>query len=194
MLSALGFSYRLHSKHNMKLTQSHWHFILVKQGLVAVLSNVFINGIIAWLIFKPAKTVSMFGSQSYAVDLTATTFFLTFFISFFAYKATFKEVLEGRLALLAWDLKKRKEYKFATRLVHQFCVKPFLGSIALAVAATLFISPIAIGAFILLDARELPLMHYVVFKAFFAGLLAAIIVLLVSMVALTNNILNVHPD
>ena len=186
MLSKLGYSYHLRTKRHMKLTQSHWHFILVKQGLIAVLSNVIINGIIAWLIFKPAKSVSMFGSQSYALDLTATTLLLTFFISFFAYKSTFKEVSEGRLDTLAWDIKKHANFRFAINLFPQFSGQPFLGSIALAVAITLLIAPLVIGVFILLGAHELPLMLYVVFKAFFAGLLAATTVLLVSMVAFTK--------
>ena len=49
----------------MKLSKSHWKFIIIKQGAVAILINFFMNGLMARVVFKPAESVSLWGEKGF---------------------------------------------------------------------------------------------------------------------------------
>ncbi len=162
----------------MKLSKEHWKFILIKQGCVAVLINFLMNGFMAWVMFKPAEEVTLWEENSFAFDIIATTFFFTFFTSFFVSKASYKVVWEGRLSSIEWPS--------ASKFFERFPPRPFLGSLGVAVLATILIAPTVIGVLILLDMQVMALQTFILFKAFYAGTLAAIVTPIVALVALAE--------
>ncbi len=169
----------------MKLSKSHWKFIIIKQGAVAILINFFMNGLMAWVVFKPAEIVSLWGEKGFAFDIAITTFFFTFFTSLFVSKASYKAVWKGHLSSIEWQ--------GATKLFQRFSPRPFLGSLGLAIIMTLFVFPTVVGGLTLLDAQVLSLQAFISFKAFYAETLAAIATPLVVLIALAEaEIIRVH--
>lgn len=78
-----------------------------------------------------------------------------------------------------------------SKLFQRFPPKPFWGSLSLAVATAFVISPMTMRILILLGAQALSLWTFIVFKAFYAGILATISTPLVALIALAEaNLMN----
>jgi hypothetical protein len=105
----------------MLVAKAHLRYILLHQGAVAVVMNFVMNGLMAWLIFRPAETVPLWGDGGFAFDIVMTTFFFTFFTSFFVSKATYRKAWSGELAGIVWPL--------GSRLFKRFPPRPFMGSL-----------------------------------------------------------------
>ena len=62
----------------MELSDRHRRFLMVEQGAIPTLFNLVLNGLIAWLLFRTAAAVPLWGESSIGVDLLATAFLLPF--------------------------------------------------------------------------------------------------------------------
>jgi hypothetical protein len=58
------------------LTPAQRRFVLLDNGVGAFVVNLMINGVIAWLLFRKATRVPMWGQSSIAGDTIATAFLL----------------------------------------------------------------------------------------------------------------------
>ena len=162
----------------MNLSKAHWRFVLLKQASVSVAANVVEGALIAWLLFRNDDTVSLSGQNSYAFDVVASTFFFMFVTSWFTSKATYKAVERGHLDAVEWEN--------PPGFIQRHPPRPFLGSLILAVIATLLISPATAGALTALDADVMTSGEFVWFKAFYMGTLAAIVTPIVALISLTE--------
>ena len=133
---------------------------------------------IAWVLFRNDDTVSLWGQNSYAFDVIASTFFFMFVTSWFTSKATYKAVERGHLDAVEWEN--------PPGFIQRHPPRPFLGILTLAVIATLLIFPATAGALIALDADVMTSGEFVWFMALYMGALAAIVTPLVALISLTE--------
>ena len=80
------------------LDASHRRYLIRDQCIGAMIVNVLINAGIAWLMFRSAAVVPLWGQQSIASDTIGTTFFLPFFTCLIVTPLTHSAVRTGRLA------------------------------------------------------------------------------------------------
>jgi len=62
----------------MLLSSEHRSFLVLHQGLVPTGFNLVLNGLIAWLLFRTATSVPLWGESGMGIDLLATAFLLPF--------------------------------------------------------------------------------------------------------------------
>jgi hypothetical protein len=84
----------------MQLSAEHRKFLIVDQGLVPTAFNLVLNGLIAWLIFRSATSVPLWGESSIGVDLLATAFLLPFLTCVIVSQLVTGQVRSGKLSPL----------------------------------------------------------------------------------------------
>jgi len=145
----------------------------------AAVFNFLLNAAIAWAMFRGAEQVPLWGQQSIAADTIGTSFILPFLTCLIVTRITWGRVRAGHLAPLPW-----------TRASH-----PALGwlperttwrALALGTAGLLALAPPTVAAFHALDVPHLSVGDFVVFKAGFAAVEAAIVTPLVALWALAG--------
>ncbi len=162
----------------MPLTKGQKRY-LYNQSAVAAVMNFVMNGLMAWLIFRPAETVPVLGSVGFAVDVIMTTFFFTFFTSFLVSRAAHKKISSGQLAAV--------DSPSASRLFAQIKPRPFIGSLTLAVGEVCLVASIVLAIFWVLEIDHLTLLGFVAFKSLYGAGLGAIAAPLIALVAMMET-------
>lgn len=154
-------------------------YVFLEQGVGAAIFNFLLNAAIAWAMFRGAERVPLWGQQSIAADTIGTSFILPFLTCLIVTRITWGRVRAGHLAPLAW-----------TRESH-----PALGwlpegtarrALVLGVAGLVALAPVTVGAFHAFDVPHLALQDFVIFKAGFAAVEAAVVTPLVALWALAG--------
>ena len=142
--------------------------------------NLILNGILAWLLNRSKDFIPV---PDMIFDLTVTTILLVFIVSILGGAGTSKAIKEGKLPQNAWQP--------GTGIMVRWSSMRNLGrSVLLAVFMTLVLIPVLYGVFSLLGVMSMPMMGYVIFKAFFAGLIAGIAAWLSNLGALGETSVN----
>lgn len=158
----------------MGLDGPHRAFIARHTG-IAVAMNFAMGGVMAWLAFRSDEDVTLWGTGGFAIDIVATTIFLTFFTSFFVSKAASKAIQQHRVRPIEWPT--------ADVLFEHLRPRPLLGSTGVAILSAVGICPVVMTAFALVDAEVVGLSTIVAFKAVYSALLAAVVTPTVVLVA-----------
>lgn len=157
----------------------HRRYLLIESGVGSAIFNFAINGVIAWLLFRRAATVPLWGQQSIAGDTFGTCFFLPFLTGLIVTAIARRRIRAGKLSPLGW-----------TRASH-----PALGwlpsgttrrAFALGVVCAVVLAPPTVFALALLDVTALRLWPFVTFKATFAALLAAVVTPVIALWAIAD--------
>lgn len=160
------------------LRPEHRRFLLLEQGLGAALFNLLLNGGIAWLMVRSLRTVPTWGGDlSIAGDTIATAFLLPFITCLVVTRLARAQVEKGRLPALGWH---RSSHAVLRRLPSRVLPRAAVLGLACAVA----LGPVVVWTLALLEVRELAAWPFVVFKAAFAGALAALVTPVVALGAL----------
>lgn len=149
----------------MALSRQHQNFLLLDQGVIPILFNFFLNGFFIWGALRAMDSIPLWGKTSVGVDLLLTGFLLPFFTGVAVGPNIARAIKKGKLApLLAEQIPQANWFRWSplTRALLGgsvgviFCSLPIVAALSLAHA-----QPIASSAFM-------------VFKALWAALLAAV--------------------
>ena len=157
----------------------HIRFLLLEQGVGAAVFNFFLNGLIAWVMFRGLETVPLWGQQGIAGDTIGTCFFLPFFTALIVTALVRRRVRAGGVAPLGW-----------TRESH-----PPLGwlpvgtgrrGLVLGTICAILIGPVTLWLLVHAGVVELPFWTFVGFKASFSAVLAFIVTPIIALWAITS--------
>ena len=159
------------------LSAEHRRFLIVEQGVGPTLFNVALNGAIAWLLFRSATEIPLWGEQSVGVDLLATAFLLPFLTCVIVSRLIGGQVRSGKLPALpdhqipdsGWSLRPA-----STRGLVLAAGAILLGALPLVVALSLG------------EARPFGVNAFMGFKAAWAGGMAAVVTPIVGWWALAH--------
>ncbi len=159
------------------MSPEHKRFLLLEQGVGSVIVNLIINSVIAFLLFRGAQSVPLWGQQSIAADTIGTTFFLPLFTCLIVTPTARRQVRAGRVAPLAGQ-----PLGLASMPERTFRRGALLGLITAVV-----VSPPAIAALTMLGVSQQSFWSFVVFKAVFAAALGAFVTPLIALWAIAGS-------
>ena len=154
-------------------------YLLLEQGVGAAVFNFVLNAAIAWAMFRSVDVVPLWGQQSIMGDTIGTCFLLPLLTCLIVTRLVRGHIRAGKVASLGW-----------TRASH-----PVLGwlprttarrGVALGVACIALLAPLAFVALGLLGVAGMPFWRFVLFKAAFAALAAALVTPLVALWAIAE--------
>src|SRR5438046_2433942 len=155
-------------------------YLLLEQGVGAAVFNFLLNAAIAWLIFRGAEMVPLWGQQSIAGDTIGTSIILPFLTCLIATRLVRGHVRSGKGAPLGWSRD----------------TQPWLGwlppgalarGLALGRAGLLVFAPPVLLAHVALGVTQHGLGGFVVFKASFAAAEALVVTPLVALWAIAEG-------
>ena len=162
------------------MSQAQRRYLLLEQGVGAAGFNFLLNAAIAWLMFRGADVVPLWGQQSIAGDTIGTSVILPFLTCLIATRLVRGHVRSGKVAPLGWSRD----------------TQPWLGwlprgtlarGLALGGAGLLVFAPPVLLAHVALGVTNLDLGRFVVFKASFAALEALVVTPLVALWAIVEG-------
>ncbi len=164
----------------MDLDEAHRRYLVIEQGVGAIIANLLINAGIAWLMFRSMDIVPLWGQQSIAGDTLGTTFFLPFFTCLIVTPLTHMAIRQGRMPSSRWM---RQEHPWLSRLPGGTALRAFV----LGLIVFVLVGPISVWVLSLLGVQEMSFRGFVLFKALFAGALAAPVAPLIALCAIGDS-------
>ena len=159
------------------MSPGHKRFLLLEEGVGSVIVNLVINGGIAFLMFRGAATVPLWGQQSTAADTIGTTFFLPLFTSLIVTPLARRQVRAGRVAPfpgmpmgLRW-MPRRTVWR---------------GTV-LGLITAIVVAPPTVAILTLLGGSQQSFWGFVAFKAIFAAALGAPVTPLIALWAIADR-------
>jgi hypothetical protein len=159
---------------------AHRRYLVLEQGLGAVLVNWILNFGIAWAAFRGMPAVPMWGAQSIAGDTIGTSFMLPFLTCLIVTPLARREVTRGRLPAA----ERGPADHWLLALLPNTTLRRAL---VLGAAATLLIAPIAIFAFHSAGLDGIESGPFIRIKAAYAAVLAGIVTPLIAARALADT-------
>ena len=155
----------------------HRRYLWLEQGLGAAVLNILINAGIAWLFFRSLDVVPLWGAQSIGGDTIGTAFVLPFLTCLIVTRLAQRDVRRGRFPPPEW--------RRSTHPVLRHLPQPtFARGIVFGGICMVLVAPAAIAILEWLQVSSLDFREFVVFKASFAGALAALVTPPVALCAL----------
>ena len=161
----------------MELSPEHRSFLIVHQGVVPTLFNLVLNGVIAWLLFRSAASVPLWGESGMGIDLLATAFLLPFLTCVIVSRLIGRQVRSGKLTPLPIEQIPRAGWSHRSVLARG----AVLGAGGLLLGAGPLVVALTLG-----EARPFEVGAFIGFKAVWAALLAAVATPLVGWWALSR--------
>lgn len=152
----------------------HKRFLLLEEGLGSVVVNLLLNGLIAFLMFRGAARVPLWGQQSIAGDTVGTTFFLPLFTCLIVTPLARKQIKAGRFAPIPG----------APLGLQWMPASTFWRGAVLGVITALMVAPAALATLMVLGVHEQSFWGFVAFKAMFAAALGAPVTPLIALWAI----------
>ena len=163
----------------MKLSPQQRSFILFEQILIPFVINFAFNAFDAWLVFRHFSPIPMWTLPGVALDLVSVIPGLPFLLCLITTPLVKRAARLGKVGTLPHG---PSAYPLLKRLPsHNFWRACWLGT-----AANLLISPLLLGALLLLGFDRLSVDAYVVLKGTLCGLLAAIVSPIAALFALAQ--------
>ena len=148
------------------MNETHKRYLWIDQGAVPVASNVAINALIAWLLFRNLEAVPMWGTASVMVDSLLTVFLLTA-INASIITAVVRRAVRRKPELLTSA--KRSDYAWMRWWPDGLWPRALL----LGLVATAALAPLFWAGFALLGIERLAPAHMVAFKSAYVFALTA---------------------
>lgn len=149
-----------------------------KESISNFVINMLCNGVIAWFIFKPQATLALWGEHGFGIDLLVTALLLSLILSAIVIMIHRHKLAKNKIDALLWNANVTSH-----RLLRLIPSHWLPASLCFAVAGLLLLG---LPTFALLYAsgfHEMSVLHYSIFKGIWAGLVAAMIIPPVIMVA-----------
>jgi hypothetical protein len=159
------------------LSAEHRKFLIIDQGVVPTVFNLLLNGLIAWALFRSAEAVPLWGESSIAVDLLATAFLLPFLTCLIVSALVGRHVRHGKVEpLRAGEL---PHSRWFTRPA--IARATLLGGIGVFFGAVPLVWALSLGS-----SQPFAVYPFVMFKAVWAAMLAAVLTPIVGWWALAS--------
>ena len=155
---------------------------LKHEVLVGGISNMFFNGLIAWLLLKGGPEQTWGGSHSFTIDVIATAFILPFIVALIVIPLQKSKLAKGKLLPI-----KLGESSTLQGLVNRLPSSTFLNALIFGLVGMCFIAPITLLGFYLLGVTAVAPLHYAIFKGIWAGLMAGLLVIPMVLCALREQ-------
>lgn len=155
---------------------------LKHEAVVGGVSNTVFNGLIAWLLLKNGSALGWSGNGSFVIDIFATAFLLPFIVALIVIPLQKSKLAKGKLSVI--DLGSDSKLQ---RLANNMPGSTFVNALLFGLAGLCLIAPVTLLGFQLLGVVEISPMHYAIFKGIWAGLMAAILVVPMVLVALRSR-------
>ena len=166
----------------MDMSPQHKRF-LIEQSVGSVVVNLLINSVIAYLMFRGAATVPLWGQQSIAGDTIGTTFFLPLFTCLIVTPLVRRQVRAGAVAAFP-----------GTPLGLQWMPeRTFRRGARLGLICAVVVAPPTLWLLTRLGVTEQSFWGFVTFKACFAAALGAPVTPLIALWAIANPALRSQP-
>ena len=162
------------------MSRAHRHYLLLEQGVGAAGFNFLLNAAIAWLMFRGAEVVPLWGQQSIAGDTIGTSVILPLLTCLIATRIVRGHVRSGKVAPLGWSRD----------------TQPWLGwlprgtlarGLVLGAVGLLVFAPPVVGVLAARGVTQLGFGRFVVFKASFAAAEALVVTPLVALWAIVER-------
>jgi hypothetical protein len=131
--------------------------------------NAVINGLLAWWLLKQKAMLSLWGEEGFAVDLVVTGFIMLFLIASIVIPLNRRKVTQGDLPVHQWDAGSAVQ-----NLLRKLPRRLPLIALCFALFGALVAAPLTIFVLQAVSVTELTPMNYSIFKAVWAGTLAAL--------------------
>jgi sterol desaturase/sphingolipid hydroxylase (fatty acid hydroxylase superfamily) len=161
----------------MTLTDRHRHFLLIEQGLVPVIFNFLLNGLIVWALFRTVELVPLWGKSSVGIDLLVTGFVLPFLTCLIVSTIVSRDFRAGKIPAIPNNQLPLSKWFQRSLLVRGL----FLGILGVIFAAAPIVWALDLG-----QAQPLAVSSFILFKAVWAALLAMVFTPIVGWWALAN--------
>lgn len=157
------------------ITPAHRRYLLVDTGVSPLITNLAINGAIAWLIYRNATHLPLWGQSSIAGDTIATSFLLPLITCLIVTPLARGKVRAGEVPQLMRDAS-------WNWLPHNAIWR----GIVIGILGLLVLTPVTLLGFRLLGINALKPWHFVYFKSTFAAFEGLLVTPLLALWALSD--------
>jgi len=161
------------------MSPAHKRFFLLEEAVGSIIVNLIINGAIAFLMFRGASRVPLWGQQSIAGDTIGTTFFLPLITTLIVTPLARRNVQAGRFEALEWA-------RDVPSALQWLPAGTFARGVVLGLLCTVIVAPLSVGALYALGVTDLGFWSFVTFKALFAAALGAPVTPLIALLAIAK--------
>ena len=162
---------------------------LRKEALVGGLSNAFFNGLIAWLLMKNGPDLAWTGQHSFVIDVIATAFLLPLIVALIVIPLQRSKLRKGKLAAVSLP-----EGSALGTFAARFPSSTWKSALLFGLLGTLTFAPLALFGFYLAGVTTLSPEFYAPFKGAWAGVMAAVLVVPMVLVALRPASADAEPS
>jgi len=156
---------------------------------VGGVSNTLFNGLIAWLLLRGGPALGWSGPGNFVVDLLATGFLLPFIVALIVIPLQRRKLAAGALPPMSLGADSALQ-----RWVDRMPVGTFGNALLFGLAGALLVTPPTLALLYFAGIQSIDATPYALFKGVWAGLLAALLVLPIVLVALrATAALSVRP-
>jgi hypothetical protein len=156
------------------------HYLLTEHVVGSAVVNFVLNGLIAWLSFRHLEVVPMLGQQSIMGDMVGTTIVLPVLTCLIVTRIVAWHLRTGKVSIPDWS---SASQSFLGKLPNG----AFARGLALAVPTMLLAVPLLYGLLMAAGVTSLELRPFVLFKASYSAVMAALVQPVVAMWALTRG-------
>ncbi|MGO9062036.1 MAG: hypothetical protein ACLQU2_32400 [Candidatus Binataceae bacterium] len=157
------------------VTPAHRRYLLVDNGVGPLITNLVINGMIAWLIYRNATHVPLWGQSSIAGDTIATSFLLPLITCLIVTPMARGKVRAGHVPQLV----RKVSWNW---LPHNAALR----GVVIGIACLLVLTPLTLLGFRLLGIYALKPWHFVYFKSTFAAFEGLLVTPLLALWAISD--------
>lgn len=152
---------------------------LKHEVLVGGISNTLFNGLIAWLLLKSGPALGWGGEHSFVIDVIATALLLPFIVALIVIPLQRSKLNKGKLIPI--DLGPGSSMQSVANWLPG---STFKSALLFGLFGMCVIAPVTLLGFYLVGVEEVGPTNYAIFKGLWAGLMAAVLVIPMVLVAL----------
>jgi len=156
-----------------------------REVLVCGISNAIFNGLSAWLLMKNGPELRWGGEHSFVVDIIATGLLLPFIVALIVIPLQRSKLNKGKLQPINLG-----PGSFMQSLADRFPSTTFKSAGLFGLIGMLLLAPLTLAGFQLLGVEHLQPRDYALFKGVWTGLIAAVLVVPMVLIALRAPAVN----
>jgi hypothetical protein len=142
------------------------------EALVGGISNAIFNGLIAWLLLRNGPMLAWGGDHSFVVDIIATALLLPLIVALIVIPLQRSKLNKGKLQVVTLG-----PDSWVQSFADRFPRSTFKSALLFGLLGMCVIAPLTLLGFYLVGIEEMQPVHYAIFKGFWAGLMAAVLVI-----------------
>ena len=146
-------------------------------------SNTIFNGVSAWLLMKGGGSLQWSGDHSFAGDVVATAFLLPLIVAFIVIPLQRSKLNKGTLQPINLG-----PSSLMQSLADRFPASTAKSALLFGLIGILIIAPVTLTGLYLFGVQTISPEYYAIFKGLWAGLVAAVLVVPMVLIALRENV------